>query len=85
MRFKENPIPKHGDLRVFTYFAFIPVKSICKYTNENMEVVKVKETRWLEKVSILQQYHYEVENDVNTCYKPNVTKYWVNLEFVDAV
>lgn len=64
MRFISNP-PILGDSRVVTWFALLPV---------TIETPRHVETRWLERVTVVQRYF---ENDF--VWGPT----WGNVRFVD--
>lgn len=74
MRFKIKSKPEYGDIRIFTYFAWIPV---CCY---RFKVSKeyLKEIRWLEKVTVKQEY---IKSDDKYLLEILRGDRWVNRQF----
>lgn len=70
MRFKHKPSPKDGDIRYKVFFAWLPVTIGL-------------ETRWLERISIKQEFHDSIANNKNIDYfsfRYRVRE-WINKAF----
>jgi len=64
---------KEGNRRVKSWFALLPV-TICKNN--------IKETRWLERVTVVQEAQ-ELMSFSDFTYEPMRFLKWVNVEFTD--